>query len=231
MWERGARHNPLSYRYTNYQDNRPVLSQDETLDWIWGRHTNHIYFFKMNGKFLCSNNIPVSDRIKMMQLMNMRSHFASNASILAIIPAVFSSGVLFSLTRMPYKALYPLSFYLLWQMSGNMMMNYYDNINGDTLQYYLQKYRHLMVNEINEVKDPQRAHFRLDTSSYYRQHPNEVVHAQHSHDTSDHYGAYPVRNIFNIFSIMIMRIPIILWRLTRNSLREHLSLMMLIVRD
>ncbi len=58
----------------------------------------------------------------------------------------------------------------------------------------------MSVANLDEIADPQRNHFRLDTDSYYRQsasdvaghHGREEEHGDAHHDTSTYYGPYPV---------------------------------------
>jgi len=208
MWERGARHNPLSYRYQTYRDHRPVLSQDPTLDWLSGRYSDYlIYYFLFNGKaIICSNNIPVADKIKMVSLTQFQVYFNNNLKYFAVIPSVFLSALLFKNLQMPYKILYPLIFYGAYNVSHRFISNYFSTYYSDNIAYYYQKYKHLAVENFDHVTDLRRKHFRLDTDVYYRQTPQEILHGNHEeahgdhdeghHDTSSHYGPYPVNKYY-----------------------------------
>lgn len=203
MWERSARQNPLSYRYQMYRDHRPVLPQDPTGDWMHGRHSDYkTYYYIIEGIIFCSNNIPMHDR-KMMETMTIfRNHFYSNLKYLGLIPTIFMSSILFKNFRMPYKILYPVVFGFLYKMNNFALTTYFEIYFTDNFSYFYHKYRHLAANDFTAIKDPSRQHFRLDTSVYYRQTPQEVLHSQHGHggddhgeahhDTSDYYGPYPV---------------------------------------
>ena len=218
MWERSTRHNPLSIRYQFYRDNRPVLPQDKTTDWMFKRHhASQLYYFLIKfgtkNKYICSNNIPVHDRLTLQTMVEFRKYFNNLLKWAGIVPTVFMSAMLFRNVRMPYKILYPLSFYLLFKLNQGVLVGYFDHLYHHNFSYYYYKYSHLAVNSVDEVRDPKRQHFRLDTDSYYRQTAQEILHGQHGHghgdegaeahhDTSTYYGPYPVRILLLIKIIL-----------------------------
>jgi hypothetical protein len=209
MWERSARHNPLSLRYQTYKDNRPVLPQDRTSDWLFPRHNaSQLYYFLIKfgskNKYICSNNIPVHDRVNLQTMVEFRNYFNNLLKWAGLVPTVFMSSIVFSV-KMPWKILYPVTFYLIFKMNQSIIAGYFDHLYFHNFSYYYYKYAHLAVNSLEEVRDPKRQHFRLDTDSYYRQsamdilghghdHGHDEGHEEH-HDTSTYYGPYPV-NIF-----------------------------------
>jgi hypothetical protein len=206
MWERSARHNPLSMRYQTYRDHRPFLSQDPTLDWLFGRDTrNNIYYFVFNKKnIICSNNIPVKDRNNMENLIRFQNYILNYSHYVGVISAIFLSKFIFQI-RMPYKILYPIIFFGIYKFNTFSIYSYLSIHIDDNLTYYYQKYKHLSVQDVHAIDDPKRKHFRLDTSVYYRQTPQEILHAQHGHhdegeahhDTSDYNGPYPYNDFEN----------------------------------
>jgi hypothetical protein len=211
MWERSVRHNPLSFRYQNYKDNRPVLAHDNTLDWISGRHTDHkIFYYLFNKKFyICSNNLPVAEKAKLNTLIELNAYFFRCLGYVALVPTVFLSGALFKVGQLPYKILYPIAFLFLWKINSSIIKSNFEVLFENNISYYYYKYRNLEVDTVEKVKDPRRQHFRLDTNVYYRQTPQDLLHSQHGHgdhggdhhDTSDYYGPYPVNNNYIIILV------------------------------
>ena len=220
MWERSSRHNPLSFRYQLYRDHRPVLPQDPTTDWALPRHSNfNLYYYLVNmggkNKYICSNNIPVNDRSRLQTLVEFRQHAYSKLGWAAIVPAVFFSAILFRRVTLPYKLLYPVTFYLFYKLSHGVLFSQVDILLNDNISYFYHKYSHLAVENLEAVRDPRRQHFRVDTDVYYRQTAHELLHGAHGHgdhdagahedhhDTSTYYGPYPVRKKKKIIFIII----------------------------
>jgi hypothetical protein len=212
MWERSARHNPLSMRYQFYRDNRPVLPQDPTTDWFIPRHGSFDLFYYVvrvgdKKKYLCSNNIPVNDRMNLQTMVRFRSYFYNLLKYVSVIPAVFMSAVLFRNVNFSKRILYPLTFYALYKFNHILIKGSFEVYFTENFSYFFHKYSHLAVESLDEVKDPRRQHFRLDTDSYYRQSAEEILHGEHAHheehpgqeahhDTSTYYGPYPVSYFF-----------------------------------
>jgi hypothetical protein len=225
MWERSQRQNPLSMRYQNYRDNRPVLPQDRTTDWLIPRHVSHqLYYFLVRmgnkNKYLCSNNIPVQDRQTIERLVEFRKYINNVLKWAGVIPTVFLSGVIFKSVAMPYKILYPLTVYMLFKVNQRLIAGYFDHLYYENFSYFYYKYAHLAVDSLEEIRDPKRQHFRLDTDSYYRQTAQEILNAGHHghddhaagheehHDTSTYYGPYPVKIlILKIQNFFILYFP------------------------
>ena len=216
MWERSQRQNPLSMRYQNYRDNRPVLPQDRTTDWLIPRHASHqLYYFLVRmgnkNKYLCSNNIPTQDRLTIERLVEFRQYINNVLKWAGVIPTVFLSGIIFKSVRLPYKMLYPLTVYMLFKVNKSLVTGYFDILYFDNFSYFYHKYSHLAVDSIDEIRDPKRQHFKLNTDSYYRQTAQEILHSGHHghdehaeghdghHDTSTYYGPYPVKYLLFYF--------------------------------
>jgi hypothetical protein len=215
MWERSARHNPLSLRYQFYRDNRPVLPQDRTSDWFLPRHNSYeLYYFLVKvgnkNKYLCSNNIPVHDRLALQRMTEFRKYINNVLKWAGVIPTVFLSAMLFRSVRLPKKILYPIVVYALFKINQELIAGQFDRLYSENFSYFYYKYAHLAVDSLDEVRDPKRQHFRLDTDSYYRQSAEDILHAGHHghddhagqeahHDTSTYYGPYPVRMHINFF--------------------------------
>lgn len=207
MWERGARHNPASFRYRFYMDHRPILPQDPTLG-FWRKSYNqyqNIYFgFRVTAnkvKYIFSNNIPVQDREDLKTISEYDNKFRKNIKYFSALSALYLSGFIFN--QVNFRQKYLLRF--LTVVSAYMLTNLfihknYLNYLNDITSYYYYKYQHIAVEDINEVQDKRRAYFTLDKSAYYRESSQEIKHAahhpasegHHDHDTSTYYGPYPV---------------------------------------
>lgn len=207
MWERGARHNPASFRYRFYMDHRPILPQDPTLG-FWRKAYNqyeNIYFAFMvtssKRKYLFSNNLPVQDREDLKTISEFDNKFRKNFKYFAALATLYLSGFVFNNVNFGQKYKYRLltvaGAYLLTHALINK--NYINYLN-DITSYYFYKYQHLAVEDVNEVKDKRRGFFSLDKSVYYRETAQDIKHAahhpgsegHHDHDTSTYYGPYPV---------------------------------------
>jgi hypothetical protein len=93
---------------------------------------------------------------------------------------------------------------MLFKVNQRLITGYFDHLYYENFSYYYHKYSHLAVDSLEEVRDPKRQHFKLDTDSYYRQTAQEILHSGHHghdehaagheehHDTSTYYGPYPV---------------------------------------
>ncbi len=209
MWERSARQNPLSARYQFYRDNRPVLPQDKTWDRFVNRHqVSKLYYFLVKygnkSKYLCSNNMPVHDRLTLQSMVEFRSYFHNVLKWAGVVPTVLMSAWLFKRVTLSKKIFYPLIFFAIFQINNVSINGYFDYLFYHNFSYYYHKYSHMTVENLAEVNDPSKKHFKLDTDVYYRQtahelsghHGDDEGHGDH-HDTSTYYGPYPVR-IYNL---------------------------------
>jgi hypothetical protein len=207
MWERSARHNPLSLRSRFYLDHRPILPQDPTLSSVrksYGDYTPIYFYFDHNGqmKILLSNNIPAKDREQMKELYWQHAYTRSILNRIALIPAIFSVGFLYYRVKLPYKLLYPVGLYLSYKVFQSVILGRADFLMSEVFSHYYLKYHHLSVSKISELEDNRRKHFKLDTSSYYRETVDDIQHGGHHeegahgghghHDTSTYYGPHPV---------------------------------------
>lgn len=220
MWERGARHNPASFRYRFYMDHRPILPQDPTLG-FWRKSYNqyeNIYFpFVVAGKqlkYIFSNNLPVNDREDLKTIAHYNDMFKNNFKYFSALATLLLSGFIFN--QMNYGNKY---FYRILTVAGayyitkKMMEFSYSKYLTHITSYYYYKYEKLAVDDINEIKDNRRSFFKLDTSSYYRETAQDIRHASHhpaseghhDHDTSTYYGPYPVKKLSIKFSIQITK--------------------------
>jgi hypothetical protein len=207
MWERSARHNPLSIRYQIYKDNRPVLPQDRAWDPYAKRHhlSNLIFYLVKSGrnkKYLLSNNIPVNDRLQLQKLVTFRIYYYKILRWVALFPTMVGCAFLFKRVTMPFKILYPIICYFMLKFNQLAIHTYLDTFFTMNFSYYYHKYSHLSAERIEDLKDPSKRHFRLDTDVYYRQTADEISGHGHGHDesaghgghhdTSTYYGPYPV---------------------------------------
>jgi len=210
MWERSARQNPFSARYQFNRDTRPFLPQDRTADWLSGRHSDfaliyYVFISGRNKRNLLSNNIPASDRVKLQKLVEQHQHFMDKMKWLALIPSCVFTGFLYKQTSFRHKIMYPLVFGLSWMLTNHVLKTQLHILFTDNVSYYYYKYMHLTKGELSEIEDPRRKFFRLDTTAYYRQSADEILHSEHGHDgghgghgghahhdTSTYYGPYPV---------------------------------------
>jgi hypothetical protein len=212
MWERAARHNPLSFTNYYYLDHRPFLPQDPTFNHLWRKqHSDYQQIIITLGKgagkrLLFLNNLPVADRERAKILLDEWDHLKSCLRPVNAMLAVFFAGVL-SKFGFRYKSFYPLAF-----VGGYMSANFFtgsilNNHHHVNILYYFQKYEHLTVGDMKDIKDPRRSYFRVDTSEYYRQTADEIQghhgdhgdahhgaehEEHHDHDTSTYYGPFPV---------------------------------------
>lgn len=204
MWERGARHNPVSARNRFYLDHRPILPQDPTMSYFRRAFSNYqiIYFpFIVGGKavkYILSNNIPVKDREAIKELAAYQQHMVGIMSKVAIVPTIFLSGIFFSLYRPKMTGLSLLIVYGFYNLSSRFARGLIDKRYNDSMSYYYYKYQSLGVENLHDIEDPRRKFFKLDTTSYYRETAAEILHKQHHagghghHDTSTYYGPHPV---------------------------------------
>lgn len=210
MWERGYRHNPLSVRNRYYLDHRPILPQDPTAQYFRRAFGNYdiIYFaFAVNSKYkyVLSNNIPVEDREAIKELSAYNTYVLENLNKIAIIPTFFLAGSLFSVMKLKLKALNILAASVIYLGTTNMLKALVSLRYSDIMSYYYNKYSHIAVDNLRDIEDPRRKFFKLDTTSYYRESANEILHKQHHaeghghHDTSTYYGPHPVNIIILIF--------------------------------
>jgi hypothetical protein len=217
MWERGARHNPASFRYRFYMDHRPILPQDPTLG-FWRKSYNqyeNIYFpFKVSSKkskYIFSNNLPVNDREDLKTITEYHNLFAKNFKYFAGLAALYLSGFVFNQVSYGQKHhMRLLTVIGAFALTNIMIKINYLSYFSDITSYYFYKYQHLAVDSIQEVKDKRRNFFTLDTSVYYRETAQDIRHAghhpasegHHDHDTSSYYGPYPVKNFINFYLIL-----------------------------
>lgn len=206
MWERGARHNPASFRYRFYMDHRPILPQDPTLG-FWRKTYNqysNIYYSYRTGmktiKFIFSNNIPVQDREDLKSVTEYHELFKKNIKYFSAIATIYFSGFIFNSAnfKQNYFGRFAMIFGLYIFINSSIHYNYM-NYFKDITSYYYYKYQHLTVESMDHINDVRRSFFTLDKSSYYRETSQDIRHAahhpasfEHDHDTSTYYGPYPV---------------------------------------
>jgi len=208
MWERGARHNPASFRYRFYMDHRPILPQDPTLGFVrksYNQYENIYFAFMVTAskrKYLFSNNLPVQDREDLKTLSEFDQKFRKSFKYFAALATLFVSGFVFNNGNFGKKY-----YYRLLTVAGVYFVtlaminkNYLSHFN-DLTSYYFYKYQHLSAEDISEIKDKRREFIHLDKSVYYRETAQDIRHAahhpasegHHDHDTSTYYGPYPVK--------------------------------------
>lgn len=207
MWERGARHNPVSLRYRYYTDHRPFLPQDPTLGFLRrseGSYESLFYAFmvsKNKKKYIYSNNIPVQDREDFKSLIHYDNIFRNNFKYLAGLAALFMSSGIFKVANFGSKHWMKfLTVYACYKINHIAFSKVYLNYFNDMVSYYYYKYQNVAVDDISEVKDPRREFINLDKSVYYRETSQDIRHkshhpanqGHHDHDTSTYYGPYPV---------------------------------------
>ena len=206
MWERGARHNPASFRYRFYLDHRPILPQDPTLGFFrksYNQYRNIYFGFRTTAnrvKYIFSNNIPAQDREDLKTITEYDKIFRKNLKYFSALAALYMSGFVFNSInfKQNYFARIAIVAGTFWVFNKLISKNYLNYFN-DITSYYYYKYQHLAVENINEVKDTRRKFFSLDISAYYRDTSQEIRHAshhpaslEHDHDSSTYYGPYPV---------------------------------------
>lgn len=208
MWERGARHYPWSWRNIEYLDHRPFLPQDKTHSFYRKEYDDYepttMKIKTAKGlRYLYLNNIPAADRENIKLLYSYYAHILNVVHKFSFVPAVFLSGFMFKTITFKWKILYPIMFYINYLTCEKLVLRSFYPYFKDNMSYYTNKYTDLTVERLADIDDPRRKHFRVDTSVYYRETPEEIQHAQHQgegdhHDTSGYFGPLPVCYIYNI---------------------------------
>ena len=168
-----------------------------------------IYFnFKSGNKnlFLLSNNLPLKDRENIKIYHTAYTRVLKNIDLLAIIPTFFLYK---SFTRRfppKYKASKLPIFIGSFAAGACFIRLFFKEALDANLSYYLHKYMGLAKENLLEIDDPRRKFFRVDTSEYYRDSLNDIVHPHGGHDdghagghghhdTTNYYGPHPVIKI------------------------------------
>ena len=205
MWERAARHNPLSLTNYYYLDHRPFLPQDPTLNHIWRKqYSNYaqiILKLKVKGgnRLLFLNNLKAADRERVKVLLAHHEDLKKCVAPIAFALSAFLTGAAATTLRkiFNYKIMGLVAFGLNYYSVKFWINRTLDNYNNTNMFYYFQKYEHLTVDDQSKIVDPRRKYFQVDTSVYYRQTADEILHHghdsdHHDHDTATYYGPYPV---------------------------------------
>jgi hypothetical protein len=242
MWERAARHNPLSLTNYYYLDHRPFLPQDPTFNHLWRKqYTNYAQILiklKVKGgqRILFLNNLQAADRERIKVLLSQHGDLEKCIGPIAFaISALLTGSIMKSLNKLiKYKAMGLVAFGLNFWSVKYWLNRHLDSYNNTNLFYYFQKYEHLTVDNVSKITDPRRQYFQVDTTSYYRETADEILHhghdsEHHDHDTATYYGPYPV--IFFNFSMMIILTLMMLRRLKERSRLVFLSMMILKLKD
>ena len=213
MWERGARHNPVSLRYRFYADHRPFLPQDPTLGFLrtaeGSYESIHLIFrvTKDKLKYIYSNNIPVKDREDLKNLMYYDNIFKNNFKYLSLVASIFITAGVCNTVHFGRNHFYKFLTFGLANCVAYSAINYFYQLSyNDLVSYYYFKYQNIAMDNISETKDKRREFYQLDTSTYYRESSQDIRHnahhpansGHHDHDTSTYYGPYPVR-LFKCF--------------------------------
>jgi hypothetical protein len=212
MWHLGERHNPMSLRYAEYWDNRPILPQDSTRFLGKRRLADpdpiKYYFNKKTKKYLISNNIPVEERMKLKTFENYYFKLIKNINILSLVPAIYFTGVVTKCFKGHLdKKKFVVPILLLYFYSVSKVSLTYPVRSSASLfyDYIMKKYDHLAKENLNDIEDPRRKFFRPDTTTYYRETPQEIFesksHAQ-LHDSSIYYGPHPFNDHENVDEVM-----------------------------
>lgn len=209
MWERGARHNPMTARYMMYSDHRAILPQDNTQSgWLGFRRSHNdyelIYFkFLVNGgyRYLISNNMKAEDRERLKSFLGYSSVLSNNIGYLSLVPALIVSSSVFKYFSFSRSYLKGISFVFLYFMTKNLAQGYFDNLSNTVLSYYYHKYEALTTDSLNKIEDPRRKFFRLDTNTYYRQTAQQIYDEKSPsqlHDSAIYYGPHPYDDYENV---------------------------------
>jgi len=212
MWDRGSRHLPLTPRYWNYDDNRPILPQDGTRGYFFCRKEYDadplVYYNFLDGNknahIICSNVMSAADRTIMRNFGDAYEYMKSYQRIVSAVPTLILYGALtkdVAIKPMYKIALFGASYWII-----NRCIDRFTNFNAQLFynQYYV-KYAHLAKGNINEVSDPKRKFFKPDTSVYYRETPQEIYDqksASQMHDSSIYLGPHPFNDHENVDAIM-----------------------------
>lgn len=202
MWFFGDRHTPLTPRYMNYTDNRPILPQDGTSGYFGFRKLDDPYrllYLKFlignQPKYILSTNLPASEREKIYNFYGYYPKFLRNLNTFLIIPTMFFSG---AIVKTSGKALKPyvkvsvfITFYYLFRKGSESYLN---NSSANIFTYNYWKYSHTAVEQLKDITDRRREFFRPDTNTYYRESPQEIMDSKNHHllhDSSIYYGPHP----------------------------------------
>jgi len=216
MWDRGSRHLPLTPRYMNYDDNRPILPQDGTRGYFFCRKEYDadplIYYnfldSNKNAHIICSNVMSAADRTIMRNFGDAYKYMQSYQSIASLVPTLILYGGLTkaSPTCNAMKPMYKIAIFGASYWFINRCISVWTDIHAALFynQYYA-KYAHLAKGNINEISDPKRKFFKPDTSVYYRETPQEIYDqksASQMHDSSIYLGPHPFNDHENVDAIM-----------------------------
>ena len=101
MWLLGDRHTPLTQRYANYTDMRPILPQDGTPGYFGFRKLDDPYkliylkyYLGNQFKYLLTTNLPASERERIYAFNSYYPIFLKNLNVFLIIPTIFFTGAI-----------------------------------------------------------------------------------------------------------------------------------------
>jgi len=211
MWVIGQRHYPLSNKYQNYTDHRPVLAEDSTRGFFGCRKLNDpnelIYFNfkeKAGNNYVLINNIPVEDRETIKQHLNYFA-YQKNIKYVALIPTIAIYGALKKVTNFRKKYLYLFSFAFIYYQTNSKINKVLNAYASSFYTYYQEKYNHLAVPSLNQVSDKRRKFFTPNKDVYYRETAQEIFdkkNADQLHDGSIYYGPHPFNDHENVDEVM-----------------------------
>lgn len=209
MWFRSQRNNPLSRHFSENSYYRPILPQDETWDYFSYRFTDYemIYIWcnlrKVKSGVLYANNVPVYDREKMKSILSTYFDIRESLYLFAIPPAALTTGLLLKTfgSRMRHKIFYPMTAVFTFLFYKKAIQKYSYSFFNDNMSYYCQKYSHMLNNKLNDIKDPRRQFFYLDTSQYQRKPEEQVPHGGHQASGHDHEGEHESETYYGPFPV------------------------------
>jgi hypothetical protein len=200
MWERGARHNPLTERNQKYLDHRAILPEDPSMTGFMGfRKLSNPYrriYYIFGGRILFNNNMQVQDRERLKSFFIYNSTLYKNILVISIIPGIAYASALSKtiFANNTFKLLNLANLVIGTFLAHRFLNGYVKDLDNQIGTYYMNKYENILVDNLNEVDDKRRKFFRPDTSVYYRQTHQEILDSKSPsqlHDPSIYYGPHP----------------------------------------
>lgn len=202
MWLLGDRHTPLTQRYANYTDMRPILPQDGTPGYFGFRKLDDPYkliylkyYLGNQFKYLLTTNLPASERERIYAFNSYYPIFLKNLNVFLIIPTIFFTGAIVKTSGVALKpyvkaSIFISTYFFLKKLSESYLNNSFANV----FTYSYWKYSHTAVDQLKDITDKRREFFRPDTKTYYRETPQEIMDKKNHfllHDSSIYYGPHP----------------------------------------
>lgn len=213
MWDRTFRCNPLTERYKENLEYRPILPADGSGHYLGLRKQSdpykRIYYYFLLGnskKILLNNNMRAEDRERFKQFHNYFKTLNKNLIAASIIPTSILYGLITSIRGKGHYKIDNLNILIVSFMTSFFgIKSCLNKLNGNIAAYYYLKYEDETVDQLNQIKDIRREYFRPDTSVPYRETHQEIYDKKtpsQLHDSSIYYGPHPYDDYENVEDVV-----------------------------